>query len=399
MGILYWLAAAAAGITLIVCCDFYIGRKLHLKDLRKMAFPARLGKMDIFTRGPELFSDYFAELTRAAEHIHIVFYIVKNDKISAEFLSILKEKALGGVEVRLLIDWEGSAVSGKSVRELKDAGVEVAFSCKPKLPFLFYTSQVRNHRKITIIDGKIGYLGGFNVGKEYVDGDKKLSPWRDYHLKLTGQGVQDLQSVFLSDWSKAAGVNHVNNSVYFPEQPLGKVRHQLVPTEGMLLEGTVARLIQKAEDSIIIGTPYFIPSRKVFNLLLRALENGVTLSILVPYRADHPLVKEASYPFLRQLMKRGAKVYQYVGGFYHAKVLVIDEGLCDVGTANFDKRSLFLNRELNCLIFDHDFIRTVRNVLETDMRHSRRLRLRELNSFNPFRSLKEAAARTISYFL
>ncbi|RID86903.1 cardiolipin synthase [Mesobacillus zeae] len=386
-------------MTLLAAIDFSLGRKQHLKSLRKQGFPSRQGSMDIFTRGPELFSDYFTELEKAQQHIHIIFYIVKNDKISAEFLSILKKKAMSGVEVRLLVDWEGSAISKKTLRELKDAGVLVAFSCKPQLPFLFYTSQVRNHRKVTVIDGRLSYLGGFNVGKEYIDKEERLSPWRDYHFKISGEGVQDLQQVFLSDWNKAAKIKLMQNNIYFPPLSGGKVRHQFVPTEGILLEGIVAHLLKQAKDSIIIGTPYFIPSRKVFRLLVEALEKGVTLTVLVPFRADHPLVKEASYPFLRQLMKRGAKVHQYVGGFYHAKVIVIDEALCDVGTANFDKRSLFLNREVNCLIYDHGFIQKVRDVLETDIRHSRRLRLAELSTFNPFRSLKEAAARTISYFL
>jgi cardiolipin synthase A/B len=388
-----------AGLALWVYADFMLGRKKHLANANTNVLPARESNLDIFAKGPELFDDLFSEIRKAKQHIHILFYIVQDDKISQEFLSILKEKAQAGVEVRLLIDWVGSGLKRKTIQSLKDAGVEFAYSQTPKFPFLFYSSQVRNHRKISVIDGRIAYLGGFNIGKEYFDQDPKLSPWRDYHLKMTGEGVRDLQNEFLEDWRAAARVNLLQDKAYFPHLEKGTNRQRIVPTEGILLEEMFSDLISQAEKSIFIGTPYFIPSKRVFDLLRNAIKRGVSVTVLVPFTADHVLVKEASLPYLRTLLKDGAEVYQYLKGFYHAKVVLIDDQVCDVGTANFDKRSMFLNYELNCLIYDPEFIKKIKHILTEDILNSKKATLQDFNRVNLLLSIKEKAARTISYFL
>ncbi|WP_053361098.1 cardiolipin synthase [Bacillus sp. FJAT-27251] len=399
MELAYWILGAIAGLILLLALDFKIGRKHHLDQVNKKHFPIRNSNLNIFTHGPELFTDYFDELRQAKHHIHVLFYIVKNDTFSKEFLSILQAKAKDGVEVRLMVDWVGATLSRKAIRQLRESGAEFAFSRKPSLPFLFYTSQVRNHRKITIIDGKIGYTGGFNIGKEYIDLEKKLSPWRDYHLKVTGEGVQDLQTEFLLDWKLASRINLLQNKTYFPELEKGGIRQQFLPSEGQMLEDILFNLIQKAEKSIFIGTPYFIPSRRIFEELLSCMDKGIKVKLLVPFKADHILVKEASYPYLRVMIKHGAEIHQYQKGFYHAKVMVIDDKICDIGTANFDQRSMFLNLELNCLIYDQAFISKVNSILRQDLLDSESINQHELNGFNPFRSMKERAARTVSYFL
>jgi cardiolipin synthase A/B len=388
-----------AGLALWIYADFMLGRKKHLANANTNVLPARESNLDIFAKGPELFDDLFSEIRKAKQHIHILFYIVQDDKISQEFLSILKEKAQAGVEVRLLIDWVGSGLKRKTIQSLKDAGVEFAYSQTPKFPFLFYSSQVRNHRKISVIDGRIAYLGGFNIGKEYFDQDPKLSPWRDYHLKMTGEGVRDLQNEFLEDWRAAAKVNLLQDKAYFPHLEKGTNRQRIVPTEGILLEEMFSDLISQAEKSIFIGTPYFIPSKRVFDLLRNAIKRGVSVTVLVPFTADHVLVKEASLPYLRTLLKDGAEVYQYLKGFYHAKVVLIDDQVCDVGTANFDKRSMFLNYELNCLIYDPEFIKKIKHILTEDILNSKKATLQDFNRVNLLLSIKETAARTISYFL
>jgi cardiolipin synthase A/B len=389
------LIAIIAGLVLWLYADFTLGRKKHLASAKTNTLPVRESNLSIFAEGPKLFDDLFSELKYAKQHIHILFYIVQDDKISQEFLTILKEKVKAGVEVRFMVDWVGSGLKRKTINSLKAAGVEFAYSQMPKLPFLFYSSQVRNHRKITVIDGKIAYLGGFNIGEEYNNHDPKLSPWRDYHLKMTGEGVTDLQSEFLEDWHAAAKVNLLHNKGYFPALEKGAIRHQIVPTEGILLEEMMSDLISKAKTSIFIGTPYFIPSKKVFNLLRDAVKRGVSVTVLVPLISDHALVKEASYPYLRTLIKEGAEVFQFLNGFYHAKILLVDDSVCDVGTANFDKRSMFLNYELNCLIYDGAFIQKVKRILTEDILNSRKAALDDFNRA----LLKEKAASTISYFL
>ncbi|WML24460.1 cardiolipin synthase [Neobacillus sp. OS1-33] len=387
-------------ILLWLVLDFQLGKKKHLSIVSRNETAIIHGNFDIFTHGKKLFADYFHELRNAEKHIHVLFYIVKDDCVSQEFLSILKEKARNGVEVRLLIDRLGSwKVKKAAVKDLRAAGVHFAFSNTIKLPYLFYSSQVRNHRKISIIDGEIGYLGGFNVGKEYIDEEPSLGIWRDYHLKITGPSVNFLQSEFLIDWSEYAGGNLQSDSTYFPALEGGAVRHQFMPTEAHHLEQNYLSLIGQANHSMIIGSPYFIPSNQILAELLAALKRGVQLSIIVPFTADHMLVQEASFRYLRKLLRAGATVYQYKKGFYHAKTLVIDDKICDIGTANFDKRSMFLNKEINCYIYDPAFIQRLVDVLKKDINDSERLTLAELNKLNPVRSIKEFIAAIVSYFL
>jgi cardiolipin synthase A/B len=383
-----------------IVLDFSLGRRKHQLIANKVETGILHSEFEIFTHGKEFFQSFFSEIQKAEKHLHILYYIVKNDSLGQEFFTILKKKAQEGVEVRLLIDRLGSlTIKKKEVKELKAAGIQVAFSNRVKLPFLFYSAQVRNHRKISIIDGKVGFMGGYNIGKEYIDEDPKLSPWRDYQLKITGEGVHFLQSEFLLDWNEYSSEKVHNEPGIFPPLSKGSIRHQLNPTEAGLLEGIFIDLINKADQSIIIGTPYFIPSSSVFNELLAARRRGVKITLIVPYTSDHILVQEASYRFLRKLIKAGALVYQYQNGFYHAKTIMIDDKICDIGTANFDRRSLFLNKEINCYIYDPDFIKRMRKVIDQDILDSKLLSLAVLTKPNPWRSVKEALAGAVCYFL
>jgi cardiolipin synthase len=380
--------------------DFKLGRKKHVTLAGKMETPILHGHLEVFTHGKEFFQNYFQEIRKATKHIHVLYYIVKNDELGREFFTILKEKAQEGVEVRLLIDRLGSVgVKKADIRGLRKAGIQFAFSNQIRFPYLFYSAQIRNHRKISVIDGKVGFVGGFNIGKEYIDKDPKLSPWRDYQLKLTGESVNFLQSEFLVDWKEYGGENLHHQPDYFPKQPKGGIRHQFIPTEAGQLEGNFIRLIQKADQSIMIGTPYFIPSAPLFAELLKALKRGVKITVIVPYTADHILVQEASFRYLRRLLKAGALLYQYKNGFYHAKAFLVDDKICDIGTANLDKRSLFLNKEINCYIYDPDFIARLRKVIERDLLDSEPLSLTELNKPNMIRSAKEMIAGALSLFL
>ncbi|WP_455906893.1 cardiolipin synthase [Peribacillus butanolivorans] len=380
--------------------DFKLGHKRNMKQVTNIKYPPRKSDMTVFTSGKILFDDFMKEIKLAQDSIHILFYIVKNDKFSKEFLKLLQTKAEAGVEVRLLVDRIGSKnISRESIQELKKSGVHFSFSFKPKLPFLFYSIQKRNHRKITVIDGRIGYLGGFNIGKEYINQGEKLNPWRDYHVKITGEGVKDLQEVFLSDWVHDTNEDYRGTPAYFPTLVPGTQAHQVIVTNGSHLEQTLTRLIQQAEKKIIIGTPYFIPSQTLFQELRSALARKVSVTVIVPEMSDHALVKEASFPYFRVLLKEGAAILQFQRGFYHSKVILIDDIICDVGTANFDKRSLFLNSEINCLIFDRAFIEDVKKELAVDIAESKPLSRDSLSSINVVRTAKESLASILSPFL
>jgi cardiolipin synthase A/B len=387
-------------ILLWLTLDYHLGRRNHLKTLYRPHAPKRHSHIEIFTDGELLFKDYFDELKRAKKHIHILFYIAKNDSFSKEFFNILMQKAKEGVEVRLMLDWLGSfGVDRKMIKKFKEAGGQFTFSQVPKLPFLFYTSQVRNHRKATVVDGKIGYIGGYNIGKEYVNKDEKLSPWRDYQLKIKGEGIIDLQKELLTNWHKNTKINLLQNKAYFPETEPGPIEHEIIPAEATIQESTFLNLISSAKETILIGTPYFIPSPKIFHALLKAIKRGVAIKILVPKNADHILVQEASFPYLRRLLKEKVQVYQFSKGFYHAKTLLIDDRVCDIGTANFDKRSFFLNYEINCYMYDKNFIQLAKETIEKDIKDSKLLSLEELTKPNLWRSTKEKLASIFSNFL
>lgn len=394
------------GLTLLIILsawlyiDFTIGRKKQLAINSRTPYPIRDSEIDFFLHGHDLFEDFFHEIRAAKKHIHICFYIVQDDQFSKEFISLLTAKAKEGVEVRLLVDKIGSKnVTKEMIQQLEAANGKFAYSHVPQPPFYFYTANVRNHRKMTVIDGKVGYMGGYNVGKEYIDLDSELSPCRDYHLKLKGKVVHDLQEEFLKDWRRATKTTIQYDQVYFPELEAGSKRVQLLPSEGSTIEDSFIGLIRKAKNTIFIGSPYFIPSKSLFSELLAAHKRGVKITILVPHKADHPLVQEASYRYLRRLIREGVDVYQFMNGFYHAKIFMIDDEICDIGTANFDKRSFFLNYEINCFIYDQKAINEVKNFVNKDVIDSEQLTLKDLNEVSLWTRVKEAIARVVSPLL
>ncbi|MGM9985898.1 MAG: cardiolipin synthase [Bacillaceae bacterium] len=373
-------------LSLWIIVDIKIGRYFHLKKLKKQTFPFRYSHLELITVGSSLYKELFADIVRAKHYVHIMFFIINDDDISNRFINLLVEQAKKGIEIRLLVDRIGShKLSRGNIHKLTEHGVSFAYCHPIRLPFLFYSLNQRNHRKITIIDGKIGYLGGFNIGDEYLGKNKKLGKWRDYHLKITGEGVQDLQTQFLRDWYDDTKEALFHNKMYFPSLSIGPSKHQIVPTHGAYLKQTFLELIYDAKEEIIIGTPYFIPGRRITKALIDGLKKGITVKILVPLVSDHPLVREGEFPYFRKLLKyKNCHIYHYLDGFFHAKIILIDNDACDIGTANMDLRSLYLNHEANCIIYDQQFIKTVSEELKSDFSNSQEVSLVQLSNL-PFR--------------
>jgi cardiolipin synthase A/B len=395
-----WIIIVMICIVLWFCIDFYIGRKKFDKQAEAREYPVRQGDLELMASGPSLFQKLFSDIEKARSSIHILFYIVQDDHLGKKFFQLLIKKANEGTEVRLILDRLGShKITKKMVKELHDQGVQLYFSKKPSFPLIFFSIQQRNHRKITVIDGKIAYLGGFNVGKEYINEDLKLAPWRDYHLRISGEGVRDLQSEFLIDWQRSAKEKLFNQSRYFPALEKGSMDHRLFPTEGIEVEDVFARFIRESKSRIIIGSPYFIPTERVMKELVHALKRGVSLTIVVPNNSDHILVKEGSFKYFRILLSHGANIYQFQDGFYHGKVFMIDDHLCDIGTANFDQRSFFLNLECNLLIYDKPFIQTILKQINKDISQADLLKKEDLDSVGLLTRMKEGIASTISILL
>ncbi|HZG70682.1 MAG TPA: phospholipase D-like domain-containing protein [Chondromyces sp.] len=384
---------------LLLALDYYLGSKKARSLSSPRDYPIRNGRVDLYVNGNKLFKKFFEDLEQATQTIYTLFYIVKDDEISQKFLDILAEKSRQGVKVYLLMDWMGSRKVKKILKRLDGTDVKVGFSRKPRFPYLFFHLQRRNHRKITVIDHKVAYLGGFNVAKEYLGYKSKLSPWRDYHLRIAGGSSLDLENEFSIDWNQENSVPLILGNRDVPVSQ-GHTAHRITPSEVGHLEPKVKTLIDQARSSIIIGTPYFIPTPPIFKSLLEALKRGVDVSIIVPDQADHALVKEAAYPYFRKMLRHGScHIYQYSNGFYHAKILMIDKEFCDIGTANFDKRSFLLNDECNCFIYDQRFIERALEVIRADIEASKRLTLQELNNMGIGTRLKEKLASSVSTFL
>lgn len=397
---MFFLSLLLLGSALWITIDLSYGRIVHLKRVRSRSFPLRQSDFRLYTYGNDLYDALFTDIKQAKHHVHVLFFIVKNDDISRTFLKLLIDKAQEGIEVRLLLDRFGSHyLSKEAIYSLQKHGVSFSFCHKVKFPFPFFSANQRNHRKITVIDGKIGYIGGFNIGEEYLGHNQRLGLWRDYHLRLTGEGIQDLQKQFSHDWLDDTDQNLLDSSLYFPMQQPGTILHRFIPTDGAYLQNTFLHLIESAKKELFIGTPYFIPGKKIMNALLKARKRGVQITILVPQKADHALVREAKFPYCRKLIQAGCDIYAFQQGFFHAKIIIVDDHTCDIGTANFDMRSIYINHEINCLLYDKHFIQEVKRKFEEDLERSLLLSFEDVNPLSIIDRGKEWIGTILAFFL
>ena len=310
--------------------------------------------------GRDKFENLIKDLRSAKESIHIQYYIIKDDEVFAAIKEVLIDKAKQGVEVRILFDAMGCrSIKKRDWKRLKSLGIEIA----EFFPALFGRLQLRinyrNHRKIVVIDGKIGYTGGFNVAKEYVGADEKFGYWRDTHMRIAGSAVQALQMRFILDWNYANRGHALGFEKYLPkiQTPSGGNCPVQIVTSGpdtreQSIRDAYLRLIHKAKKSIYIQTPYFIPDEAIYSALKIAARSGIEVNIMIPCKPDHPFVYWATYSYIGDMVLAGAKCYTYNNGFLHAKGIVVDEMVLCYGTANMDIRSFALNFEVNAIIYD-----------------------------------------------
>lgn len=335
---------------------------------------------ELFVQGAAKFDALFKDILEAKESIHLLYYIVRPGELAQKMVSLLAEKARQGVEVKFLYDDIGSlTVRPRYFRELTAAGGEVkAFF--PRVLGINLAINYRNHRKIAVIDGRIGYLGGMNLADEYIHGIGRLRPWRDTHMRITGSAVALLQMRFLMDWEATTGNRSSPEEIdrYFdiPAEPAkaGSLGMQVVSSGPDNLRDDEIRdafiqMIILARKRVIIQTPYFIPD-PAFNAALKiAAQSGVEVELMLPGVADHHVVYLASHSFLRDLIDLGIKVYHY-RGFLHAKMIVIDSSIASVGTTNIDNRSFALNFEINAFVYDREFALRCEEVFEADLERS-----------------------------
>lgn len=333
-------------------------------------------EVKVYTDGLEKFYDLFNDIRHAKHHIHLEYYIIKNDDLGNELLKLLLKKAEEGIEVRLLYDSVGGRhIPEETIDKMKNAGVKVAAFFASTFPIFNFKINYRNHRKIVVIDGIKAYIGGFNVGDEYVGKIKKIGYWRDTHIKIEGDAVIDLQTRFFLDWGYASKEDLMFLPHYFPDNNKdGNVGIQIISSgpdkQDEVIKSNYVKMINSAKKSILIQTPYFVPDASVFESLKIAAMSGVDVKIMIPCKPDHPFVYWATYWHCGGLLQYGVKVYTYEYGFLHAKTLVIDGKVSSVGTANFDMRSFKLNFECNAVIYDTKISTRLKDIFMDDLNYS-----------------------------
>lgn len=313
----------------------------------------------IFNDGTRKFDVLFEDISHARDHIHLQYFILSNDDLGRRLVSVLAEKARQGVKVLILYDDLGSKSLPKDFfNEFKRAGGKTAVFLPAMLTSINPRLNHRNHRKLVVVDGSVGYIGGFNVGDEYLGKKKELGYWRDTHLRLEGEIVHSLQNRFFIDWNMAA-VDYPmkHNANYFPMMASKKGPAVQIVASSPLenhedIKNGFLKMIHHARDSIYLQTPYFIPDKSIMDALKTAALGGVDVQIMIPHQADHLFVHSATLSFVRELMRDGVKVFSYKNGFLHSKTLVVDKKAYTTGSANMDIRSFTLNFELNAFVYD-----------------------------------------------
>ena len=369
------------------------------------ALLSRNNTVDILNNGEETFKAIFLAISKAKKYIHLEYYIIEKGELGERLKNILIKKATEGVEVRVIYDDVGSWKLPKSyIREMQAAGIQIY----PFLPVRFplFTNKVnyRNHRKIVVVDGEVGFLGGLNFADRYLHGLPGIGIWRDTHLKVRGEAVTSLQVVFLSDWYFVRQELLLNKEAYLPNKGAeGSVIMQAVSSgpdsDWTSIQQAYFTLINMAKKYVFISTPYFMPGETTINSLKTAAMSGVDVRIMIPYKSDSLLTYWCTRSYVEELLEAGVRVFRYRKGFNHSKLIIIDGLVSSVGTANMDIRSFEQNFELNMIIYDRNVSRKLATDFINDLKGSGEISIQQWK-FRPKKDkIKESLARLFAPLL
>ena len=355
--------------------------------------------VDILINGKEKFESLFADIQNAKKEILIQYYIFQEDFLFQTLRELLYKKVAEGVAVKVLYDGLGSRKIPRRIwREMRQKGVRVkCFRHGFGSSFLSVVSgfNYRNHRKIIVIDQYIGYVGGYNIGKEYLGLDLRFGFWRDTHFRIVGSGGNCLRNVFLEDWGEEKGEILQGGNGGSTVQVITSGPASTTP----FIRNVYLRCISKAKARIRIQTPYFIPDSTVLNALKLALLSGKKVELMIPCKPDHMFVYWATLYYAADLLRMGAKVYIYEKGFLHAKGIIMDEDVYCYGTANMDIRSFRLNYEINAIVYGKEEVAEMVNIFERDKGECKELTWQEYSSRNLVIRIKEQLSRLLSPLL
>ncbi len=349
--------------------DADVARALHAAGAQMLTLR---NDVRLFTDGNEKFDALKEDIMKAKRFIHLEYYIIRKDPLGDEIVSLLTRKAEEGVEVRLLVDALGFNTGARGKRALERAGGKVGVFHSAATCFLSPKKNNRNHRKIAVIDGEIGYIGGFNIGTEYL-GQGELGYWRDSAVRVSGSALISLSLRFNTDWLYATREDIVADGSYYCG--IGGSGH----TPVQIVEGgpDVGRdnaiafqylmMTERAERTLYIHTPYFAPNQACLLALRLAAMRGVDVRVIIPDKGDHPFVYWSNRKYAYEVMRSGVRVYEYNNGFVHSKTVVADGRMCSVGSANYDVRSMELNFEANAMIYSEDMGRQMDEAFMRDL--------------------------------
>jgi len=367
--------------------------------------PTRCNRVQLLKNGGQKYEELFAAIGNAKRHIHLEYYIIEDDEVGNRLRRLLIRKAQEGVAVRVIFDHFGSFGLGRRfIKSMRAAGVQV-------YPFFkIYTSlfkskiNYRNHRKIAVIDGLVGFVGGVNIADRYLSGLPDIGIWRDTHVRVEGDAVRWLQAVFLLDWHFVSKQLMANTEIYFPPHSVTQPCVVQIAASGpdsdwATIMQTYFAAINRAAQRLYVATPYFIPNESLLTALQAAALRGVDVRLLMSARSDSSITQWASMSYVSDLLESGAKVFLYQKGFSHSKLLIADGEFCSVGTANMDVRSFEHNFEVNAIIYDADFTQRLEKEFLHDLEGSRQLSLAEWQKRPRFEQLMENLSRLLAPLL
>ena len=374
----------------IVNCNCGTRKKLHNRALS-------------LHNGDNALASLIESLREATTSIHMEYYIFLDDRVGRSISEVLMDKARQGVEVRVIYDAIGSwSFRKRYIRQMRSAGVEVVAFKPLRFPFISFGMNRRNHRKIVVVDSAVAFLGGVNIAKRYVDGDY-LGRWRDEHMRVEGDVVADLQKIFIADWNRVSGQkmdvkNYVKSHSIDETLPMQIAWSEQGDTEDVLLDAYTAAIVS-AKSVVRISSPYLVPPPQIINVIRVAVKNGVRVVIMTPSGSHLPVVDLIVDSYIEELLNLGVEVYRYTDGFLHAKLLLVDDNLASIGTANIDYRSLHDNMEVVAFVSDRGFVGNIVSIFDLDLLRCSPVGLASWQDRSIYRRLASNIFRLLSPFV